>query len=64
MSPKPRFDWTRFLAAKDREIARLESLYRQNLKNAGVTVFDSRAILADAHSVELADGQRVPPITF
>lgn len=48
-----RFDWTALVAAKDREIARLEGLYRRGLENAGSELLDSRAELVDAHTVRL-----------
>lgn len=47
------FDWKKLIAAKDREIARLEGLYRKGLDNAGVEAIDSRAELVDAHTVRL-----------
>ncbi len=47
------FDWGTLLANKDREIARLEDIYRTLLKSAGVALLDGRAVLADAHTVEL-----------
>jgi glutathione reductase (NADPH) len=47
------FDWPSLIAAKDREIARLEALYRKGLSNAGATQFESRAVLVDAHHVKL-----------
>ena len=52
-----RFDWATLKANRDREVARLEGLYRSNLQHAGVQVIDSRAVLQDAHSVRLADGR-------
>ena len=52
-----RFDWPTLKANRDRDVARLEGLYRSTLHNAGVTVYDSRAVLQDAHSVRLADGR-------
>ena len=51
------FDWKTFREAKDREILRLEKLYRANLEKAGVRIFDQHAELADSHTVRLADGQ-------
>jgi glutathione reductase (NADPH) len=51
-------DWSKLIAAKDREIARLEGIYRKLLTAAGATVFDARAVLVDPHTVELA-GKRV-----
>ncbi len=54
------FDWSTLIANKDREIARLEGIYRRNLEKANVELFDSRAVLEDRHTVHLtADGRRV-----
>jgi glutathione reductase (NADPH) len=53
------FDWTRFRGQLAAELDRLEAAYRGGLTNAGVTLFDQRATLADAHTVALADGQRM-----
>lgn len=53
------FDWPAFRSRLDTELARLEGIYRAGLDRAGVTVFDSRATLADAHTVQLADGSKV-----
>jgi glutathione reductase (NADPH) len=55
--PEPRFDWTALVANKDREIARLESVYRRNLDAAGVEILDTRATIEDAHTVRLRDGR-------
>jgi glutathione reductase (NADPH) len=56
----PTFSWASLIAAKDKEIARLEAIYRGNLHNAGVTIFESRAELEDAHTIRLVkDGKRV-----
>jgi glutathione reductase (NADPH) len=44
-------DWTKLIAAKDREIGRLNGIYRRLLQNAGATIFDARAVLQDAHTV-------------
>lgn len=48
-----RFDWGRLIANKDREIARLEAIYRSNLEKAGVTIFDERAEVAGPQAVRL-----------
>lgn len=53
------FDWPIFRSKLDAELTRLEKAYRSGLSGAGVTVFDSRAVLVDAHRVRLADGQEV-----
>ncbi|WP_313601037.1 glutathione-disulfide reductase [Rhizobium sp.] len=47
------FDWAKLIEAKDREIARLEGLYRRGLENNKAEIFDSRAELVDAHTVRL-----------
>ncbi|MBP1877731.1 glutathione-disulfide reductase [Agrobacterium rubi] len=47
------FDWKKLIAAKDKEIERLEGLYRKGLENAKADIFDSRAELVDAHTVKL-----------
>jgi glutathione reductase (NADPH) len=48
-----RFDWKTLVANKDKEIARLEGLYRKGLENAKADMFDARAELVDAHTVRL-----------
>jgi glutathione reductase (NADPH) len=53
------FDWPSLIANKDREIARLEAAYTATLEKAGVAVVKSRAVLADPHTVQLADGKTV-----
>ncbi|WP_159948081.1 glutathione-disulfide reductase [Rhizobium sp. 18065] len=45
------FDWTKLIAAKDLEIARLEGLYRKGLDNAGAEIVESRAELVGPNSV-------------
>src|SRR5487761_1608746 len=57
--PQPSFDWPTLIANKDREIARLEAAYTATLNKAGVVIVKSRATLADAHTVQLANGERV-----
>jgi len=51
-------DWAKLAAARDREVARLSGIYSRLLQGAGVTTFDARARLVDAHTVEVG-GQRV-----
>ncbi|MEQ8349723.1 MAG: glutathione-disulfide reductase [Sneathiellaceae bacterium] len=53
-----RFSWPRLIANKDKEIARLEGLYRKGQEGAGVAIFDSRAVLVDPHTVQVT-GKRV-----
>ncbi len=57
--PQSSFDWPTLIANKDREIARLEAAYTATLEKAGVAIVKSRAVLVDAHTVQLANGDRV-----
>ncbi len=52
------FDWLHFRKALAAELDRLENAYRGTLKNAGVTIHDTRAVVEDAHTVRLATGER------
>jgi len=54
-----RFDWPTLIRNKDREIARLEGLYRQGLGNAGAEIFDSRAELVDNHHIRLLSSNQI-----
>jgi glutathione reductase (NADPH) len=47
------FDWPTLIAAKDKEIDRLEGIYAKNLEAAGVELYHCRAELRDRHSVRL-----------
>jgi glutathione reductase (NADPH) len=51
-------DWAKLIAAKDKEIDRLEAIYRRLLNNAGAKVFDARATFIDAHTLDVG-GQRI-----
>ena len=57
--PHTTFDWATLIANKDKEIARLEAAYNATLDRAGVKIVKSRATLADAHTVQLANGDKV-----
>jgi glutathione reductase (NADPH) len=50
------FDWPAFRGKLHAELDRLEGVYRRLLANSGVETFDTRASVADAHTVELASG--------
>ena len=50
------FDWTKFSARLNGELDRLETVYQGLLTNSGVETFASRAVIADPHTVQLADG--------
>ena len=49
------FDWATLIANKDKEIARLEGIYRSGLERAGVTIHKTRAVITGPNSVRLAD---------
>jgi glutathione reductase (NADPH) len=54
------FDWATLIRNKDREIDRLEGIYRTNMERSGVEIVDSRAVIEDAHTVHvLKTGQRI-----
>ncbi|HKK56209.1 glutathione-disulfide reductase [Marinobacter sp.] len=50
-----RFDWARLVANKNAEIERLNGIYRRMLENAGVTIIEGNATLADAGTVVVGD---------
>lgn len=54
---KANFDWPSLIANKNREIARLNSIYRKLLIDSGVTLLEGHARLADANHVDI-NGQR------
>ena len=56
--PEAQFDWPALIASKDREIARLESVYRAGLEQAGVAIFATRATVAGPNTVRLTDTGR------
>jgi glutathione reductase (NADPH) len=47
------FDWARLIANKDREIGRLNDVYRSLLEDSGVSVFEGHARLVDRHTVDV-----------
>ena len=51
------FDWATLIANKDREIHRLNSIYRNLLVNSGVTLMEGHAKITGPHEVEV-NGQR------
>ncbi|MDD0975824.1 glutathione-disulfide reductase [Pseudomonas fontis] len=51
------FDWSQLIANKNREIARLNGIYRNLLVNSGVTLLEGHAKLTGPHEVEV-DGTR------
>src|SRR6187455_1121960 len=55
--PAPTFDWKTLIANKDREIARLEAAYATTLERAKVTLFKGRAVVEDAQTVLVGNGE-------
>lgn len=51
------FDWATLRDNKISEIKRLNGIYQRMLEGAGVTLFNARARLADAHTVTLSGEQ-------
>ncbi|EFJ37955.1 hypothetical protein SELMODRAFT_164085 [Selaginella moellendorffii] len=48
------FEWKRLIANKDREIERLNGIYKRLLTGSGVTILEGRASLVDDHTVEVS----------
>ena len=55
---EPKFDWSTLIANKDREIDRLEGLYKTNVEKAGVTILQDRAVFEDEHTLLLVNSQK------
>jgi len=55
---EPTLDWSRFIANKNKEIARLNGIYERMLGNAKVEIVRGRATLVDAHTVEV-NGKKI-----
>jgi glutathione reductase (NADPH) len=51
-------DWAKLIAAKDKEIGRLNGIYKRLLDSAGATIFEARATLVDPHTLDVG-GKRV-----
>ncbi len=54
---KGRFDWSTLIGNKNREIERLNGIYRKLLVDSGVTLLEGHARLTGPHDVEV-EGQR------
>ncbi len=52
--PEPKFDWQKLIAAKDKELDRLNGVYLRILNENKVDLLDGRAVVADEHTVEVA----------
>ncbi len=58
------FDWPKFRGKLHGELDRLEGVYRKLLANSGVTTYDARATVKDAHTVTLSTGQDITAKTI
>ncbi|MBX5455201.1 MAG: FAD-dependent oxidoreductase, partial [Acidobacteriia bacterium] len=56
--PLPQHDWASLIAAKNREIARLNGVYKRLLEAAGAEIFEARARFLDPHTLEVG-GRRL-----
>lgn len=52
---KPDFDWRELVENKNKEIARLNDIYKKLLENSGCDLYAGRAILADNHTILIND---------
>ena len=59
-----KFDWAVFHQKMNAELDRLEAVYRSLLKRSGVRMFDARAKIVEAHTVELSNGHRITAQTI
>jgi glutathione reductase (NADPH) len=51
----PSFNWPTLLDNKNQEISRLNGIYQGLLDNTGVTLFEDRATIVDAHTVSVSN---------
>jgi glutathione reductase (NADPH) len=62
--PPVAFDWPTLVANKDKEIGRLEGIYTTNAEKAGVKVVKARAVIENAHTLRLSNGNTVTANTI
>lgn len=53
--PDIRFDWTKLIANKDKEIDRLNGIYKNLLANSKVELIEKRAVVVDPHTIKIGD---------
>lgn len=49
------YDHNQFMNSVANEVERLSQIYRRNLKNAGVSLYDSKATFIDSHTIRLGE---------
>lgn len=52
---EPTLDWKKFMAAKNKELARLNAVYETNLKKSGVHIFEGLASFEKAHHIRIGE---------
>ena len=52
---EPSFSWKKLIANKDAEIDRLNGIYKKLLAGSNIELFESRAVLKDAHTIAVGD---------
>ncbi|WBU31826.1 glutathione-disulfide reductase [Rhodopseudomonas palustris] len=57
--PTAEFNWSALIANKDKEIARLEQIYANNVEKAGARTIKARAVFDDPHTLLLSTGEKV-----
>jgi len=57
------FDWRKFLAHKDQEIARLSGIYTKNLGNAGADLILGHAQFTGPHTLQLTENGKTRTVT-
>ena len=50
---KPTFDWTKLVAAKNKELDRLVGVYGRIMGNNNVEMYEGRGTIVDAHTVDV-----------
>jgi glutathione reductase (NADPH) len=58
-----KFDWNRFLMAKDQEISRLSGVYTSNLTKAGADLLLGTARFVDPHTLEVSGRDGIQVVT-
>ncbi|MDC3091777.1 glutathione-disulfide reductase [Rickettsiales bacterium] len=61
---QPIFDWKVLVKNKKKELIRLNGIYENLLKNAGVKVFNSWASFVDKNTIKLSDGNIIKSKKF
>jgi glutathione reductase (NADPH) len=52
--PETKLDWAKLQAAKDKELDRLNGVYKRLLRDSGVQLIEGRGRVVDPHTVEVA----------